>query len=388
MRRLDIGGGSAPLEGWTVWDIKDGKEAGDLKGIPDGSLDLIRASHVLEHLPTKAVLPALREWWRALRVGAELLVAVPDLDRILAAYQSKESGSAPIEAWLLGSQTDADDFHRALFNEGKLKQLLGMAGFEVVGFWKGQEDAPCSLSPCSLNLRAIKRTRPMPALRPLRDVCAVMSLPRIAWTETMAATVVACKLLEVDYIRATGVFWGQCLTRSFEQIVERGEHEWILTIDFDSVFDAHDIIRLRDLAEAHDLDIVCPFQIGRDRDSCIMLLDDGTGKPRTQIDRAELQKPYLDPLFGHFGLTLIRVSALAKMQKPWFAATPDASGGWGEGKEDDDIRFWRMAREAGLRIGITPQVRIGHLQLVCSWVGDDLQPVHQYLTDHAKKGRP
>ena len=388
MTKLDIGGGEHASEGWTPWDIKRGRNASHLEGIADASVDVIRASHVLEHLPRADILPTLQEWARALKLGGELLVAVPDFDRIVQTYQSPSAVEQPVEGWLLGSQNDEHDFHRSLFNRVKLTQLLGIAGFEVVSEWRGDDSCPCASSPCSLNLRALKRNRRLPLLQQLPDTCAVMSLPRVAWTETMASTIVACKRLSIDYIRATGVFWGQCMTRSFEEIITRGEHEWILTIDYDSVFDAYDIARLREIAEAESLDIICPFQIGRDRDSCIMLLDDGTGQPRKEMPASELRKPYLKPLFGHFGLTLIRVSALQRMARPWFHSTPDEEGRWSLKKEDDDIRFWRMAREADLRLGITPQVRIGHLQLVCTWCDDDLQPVHQYLPDYAKRGRP
>ena len=388
MDRLDIGGGPTPGDGWRSWDIKDGRDARHLDGIADGSLDAIRASHVLEHLPRADTLRTLEEWHRALRLGGELRVAVPDFDYIVQQYQTPKSGSLPLEAWLFGGQIDDDDYHATLFNRRKLTELLGLAGFEVVGDWEGDDSSSCARVACSLNLRAVKRNRRLPLLRSMKDTCAVMSLPRIAWTETMAATVTACRTLDMDYLRATGVFWGQCLTRSFDEIISRGEHEWILTIDFDSVFDAYDIVTLRRIAEESKLDVLCPLQIGRDRESCLMLLDDGNGEARQTMPAAELEEPYLKPLFGHFGLTLIRVEALKRIPRPWFLHHPDPYGGYGDGRVDEDIHFWRQARAAGLAIGITPQVRIGHLQLVVSWPDENLRPVHQYIPEYGREGRP
>jgi len=386
MARLDIGGPGG--DGWQSWDIKDGRDARKLSGIADGTLDAIRASHVLEHLPRAEVMPTLREWWRALRVGAELRVAVPDFDLIVNAYQSPQAGELPVEAWLLGGQVDEDDQHRSLFNEQKLTQLLGLAGFEVLGRWDGDPSCLCACTPCSLNLRAVKRTRQIAPVRALTDTCAVMSLPRIAWTETMGATVTACRRLQIDFVRATGVFWGQCLTRTFEEIIRRGEHDWILTIDYDSVFDEQDVLALRSVADAEQLDVVCPLQIGRDRDSCLMLLDDGTGNPRREMPASDLAQPYLQPLWGHFGLTLIRVEALKRIARPWFNSHPDEDGGWGDTRTDEDIHFWKQARAAGIKMGVTPRVRIGHLQLMVTWPGPDLNPIHQYLPEYGRQGRP
>ena len=119
-----------------------------------------------------------------------------------------------------------------------------------------------------------------------------------------------------------------------------------------------------------------------------MLLGDGNGAARQTMPAAELEEPYLKPLFGHFGLTLIRVEALKRIPRPWFLHHPAPDGGYGDGRVDEDIHFWRQARAAGLAIGITPQVRIGHLQLVVSWPDENLRPVHQYLPEYGKEGRP
>jgi SAM-dependent methyltransferase len=52
------------------------REATDLHGIPDGSYDLVLASHMLEHSANP--LAALREWSRVLRPGGAMVVIVPD----------------------------------------------------------------------------------------------------------------------------------------------------------------------------------------------------------------------------------------------------------------------------------------------------------------------
>jgi hypothetical protein len=91
---------------------------------------------------------------------------------------------------------------------------------------------------------------------------------------------------------------------------------------------------------------------------------------------------------GHFGLTLLRASAFAKMPRPWFLGVPDENGGWGEGRTDDDIYFWRQWLAKGLSLCQANHVRVGHLQLVVSWPDRDLAPLHQYVSDYRANGIP
>lgn len=93
---LDVGSGTDPLpvRGAVRWDyqwvydesedsISWRNEPGDrdaqtLKGLDDNSFQTIYASHVLEHMEDHR--EALRNWWRVLRPGGLLLMAVPHRD--------------------------------------------------------------------------------------------------------------------------------------------------------------------------------------------------------------------------------------------------------------------------------------------------------------------
>ena len=90
----------------------------------------------------------------------------------------------------------------------------------------------------------------------------------------------------------------------------------------------------------------------------------------------------------HFGCTLIRVEALRKVKKPWFLATPNADGEWEGQKVDDDIHFWKQCQEANLKIGISPKVSIGHLEVVATWPGHNLASLHQPFYQYLRSGPP
>lgn len=77
---LDIGCGPDPIKlkkPSTVrgWDIEDG-DAQYLKGVKDGSIDCIVASHVLEHVVDVEI--TLSNWARVLVDGGYIYILVPD----------------------------------------------------------------------------------------------------------------------------------------------------------------------------------------------------------------------------------------------------------------------------------------------------------------------
>lgn len=383
-RKLDIGCGTVCRAGYESWDAKDGRDARDLSGVANGELDAIHASHVLEHVPFRETLPVLREWSRALRIGGICEIAVPDFDKIVNSYAS---GNGEIEAVLMGGHIDDHDVHHAIFNRQKLVELASMAGLDYVEDFIGVSGT-CSAHPVSMNLRFIKRGRIRFPIRPIPDVSAVMTLPRLAWTENINQTFKALGPLGIPFVRATGVFWSQCLQRLFSDVVADPKNAYVLAIDFDSIYDSHDVIALRNIIEETGLDALCALQIGRDRDSIIGTIDDGNGGPVRELPASRLAELHWPVLFGHFGLTLIRAESLRKLPKPWFLGQPTPDGEWGEGRVDDDVYFWRAARAAGWRVSTTPQVRIGHLQMVSTWPGIDLSPIHQYLPDYHRNGPP
>jgi hypothetical protein len=55
-------------------------------------------------------------------------------------------------------------------------------------------------------------------------------------------------------------------------------------------------------------------------------------------------------------------------------------------RTDPDIHFWKQFRAAGNRLGIAPQVAIGHAELKFTWPGRDLKPVYQSPSDYWGKG--
>jgi hypothetical protein len=309
--------------------------------------------------------------------GDEVRFDVPDIDAGIAGY---ESGEGNIEEHILGLGK-----YRSVWNREKLAKVLSLAGFDVVS---GVDGPNWSDGLGWLRVIARRVRRPKPAI-PMQDVCAIMSVPRICWTENFSSVAQCCSRLGMNFFKATGVFWGQCMQRVIEEAISSGKHKYILSIDYDSVFDEGDVVRLWQTMETNpSIDALFPLQIQRERERCLLTMVDADGRRVDRIAAEEFRRESLRCETGHFGLTFFRVDAFARMSKPWFLGVPEDGGTWGDGRVDEDIYFWKEWNRAGNTCHVSPRVRIGHLQLNITWPGEDLRTIHQYCTKYNKDGRP
>lgn len=391
--KLNLGAGATELPGYINVDRKTGGEVFPLSvdhwdesramtgRIPDQSVDEIYASHVLEHFGHRQTLDVVKEWVRVLKPGGVLKVAVPNFDAIIHYYQTGTDERA--EAYLMGGHVDADDRHGAIFNERKLRELFKLAGLTGVKRWKS-EIKDCASLPVSLNLMGVKRELP----KELPGVTAVLSMPRLGFTDTSACLLESCLKLKLPTLIRQGVFWGATLSNAIEMALKGGAR-YVLTVDYDTVFHPDDVRELYRLAEeTPDAAAICGMQMGRDRVALLMTKRGADGKNQGEVHRDEIEADLMPIATGHFGLTLIRADVFAKLPKPWFLGKPATDGTWGEGRTDEDIYFWRQVEAAGLKLYQANGVKLGHLQMVVTWPDHNLQPLHQLVTEYRQEGVP
>lgn len=437
---LNLGAGYRPLVGYLnldrlyaaeefqAWRQTEAAElvAGDcigldvypLTGIPDNSHPAVRSSHCLEHFSHLETEGVLREWVRVLQPGGQLWLAVPDIDAIITQY-TNGTPDAPIEWWLMGGHTDGNDFHKAIFNEQKLRGLMAQVGLVGIQRWESEVD-DCSAVPISLNLVGRK---PIPGEQPVEqttpaekgssvfdepwtpptalgsEIVMVMSRPRVGFTAFAdCAAAIGCHL-GIDLISTEGVFWTQAITDCFQYGMKRGK-KYLLALDYDTIFTEEDVLSLYRVLEARP-DIAALAALQSRRSSQVPLLTlgrmrDPNGNARIPLE--ELEQDTLRVLTAHFGCTLIRADALRQMAKPWFLGIPDGIGEWGlerldgngnkiEGRKDADIYFWHQLQAAGLEAHVCNRVVVGHQELMLAWPGNALQTVLQPLDDYQKNGK-
>jgi predicted SAM-dependent methyltransferase len=145
VRRLNWGCGEHPEPGWLNSDIKDvpGIDiVADVRtGLPldSDSIDYITSIHALPELPYPDLVPALTELRRVLKPGGVLRLALPDLDRGIAAYQRGDLDYFHVpdgDARSIGSKFVTQmiwyGYSRTLFVYDFVEELLERAGFAQV----------------------------------------------------------------------------------------------------------------------------------------------------------------------------------------------------------------------------------------------------------------
>ena len=153
-------------EGVVVDDIKT------LSSFGPCSVDLIYASHVLEHVSRHERKIVLGRWHEILKPGAVLRVAVPDFSKVVDLYQE----GVPLEnliGFLYGRQDYDLNFHHYCWDFQSMEKDLKSVGFYSVSRYNWREtehadmdDYSQSYYPhmdkedgllMSLNVEAIKR---------------------------------------------------------------------------------------------------------------------------------------------------------------------------------------------------------------------------------------
>jgi predicted SAM-dependent methyltransferase len=139
--KLHIGGQQAHPD-WQILDIEDRPEvdfvgdAQDLSQFEDDSIEMIYASHVLEHFHYGVgdeLMNTLREWFRVLEPGGHLLISVPNLRTLCELYGRPDMGPEDryhLMRIIFGGHTNEFDVHRVGFDPDILVSYLHGAGFE------------------------------------------------------------------------------------------------------------------------------------------------------------------------------------------------------------------------------------------------------------------
>ncbi len=405
--RLNIGAGDIALPGFTPIDKKLGHEAGNLKEYADGTVDEIYASHVLEHFPAAFVSGVVTEWCRVLKPGGRLRIGVPDFRKVAESYI--DGKKLPHAGYIMGGQTDKDDFHFAMFDAETLRDVLEHAGFERIGYWECII-SDCSALPISLNMEGYKPGRratvlEFPALigsEPVIPaipeppfafprVAAVMSVPRLSFSQNMACLLTTLPNLHVNYVQVQGAFWGQCLERGMDMCLESNP-EYILTIDYDTVFNVDMVVRLAKLISSHpEVDALAPLQLRREDEGVLFTLQqrlDHNEKHTSSAHLGTFDGELIPVASAHFGLTLLRAEKIKAMPRPWFHSIPAPDNTWGDGRIDDDMSFWKKWGELGNTLCLAGHISVGHLQLMVSWPDRALQPIYQHSTEYQEFGQP
>ena len=105
--------------------------ADDLHMFDDNSVDLVYSCHLLEHFRRNRVENVLKEWYRVLKVGGILRLAVPDFEKLVEVYL-KTRDLKLILGSLVGRQDYSENTHYIVFDFSSLSEVLDKVGFKEI----------------------------------------------------------------------------------------------------------------------------------------------------------------------------------------------------------------------------------------------------------------
>lgn len=238
-----------------------------------------------------------------------------------------------------------------------------------------------------LSARLPRKKAAPPAKEISVKIEAIASVPRLGWQDNFGSVFRMLSKSGIALSWYTTAFWHKGIHQAFVRAVDGGV-DWILSLDYDTVFDVHHLEHLLAVfGNNPQMDALAAIQPRR-----------GTGAPLMTVKNEKGEKVHqcqgnfpIKAFTAHFGFTLIRCSALKAFPKPWFIGEPDADGDWGETCIDPDIYFWKKWAEHGKTLYVDPRCRVGHLEVLVSTLDDHMVqrfiPVSQWREMHADDGQ-
>ncbi len=142
--KLHLGCGKRYLKGYIHLDLSDYPHIDykhDAKTLPmfkNNSVSLIYASHTLEYFDRIEAAQVLNEWFRVLKAGGILRLAVPNIEALIEIYLTyKDLGLilGPLYGKMQSPGMETAIYHKTVYDYNSLSGLLKTAGFKDIRKW-------------------------------------------------------------------------------------------------------------------------------------------------------------------------------------------------------------------------------------------------------------
>lgn len=223
----------------------------------------------------------------------------------------------------------------------------------------------------------IEIVEPQPEAADIK-ICAVISVPMLGWNPTWGCIHEALRPFGIPIRLGYGAFWHQTMSNLLEDCIKDGL-DWVLTLDYDSVFDSNDLTRLiRVFGQNAHIDALTAMEPKRGVDDAPLVTIRGSGE-------VDITDEPIKVSTAHFGMTLIRLSSLAKMPKPWFVSVPDPFGSYKtQARVDGDIFYWHQWEKCGNTVYVDPVCKVGHLQPMVAMYDRNYKVNYLHVTEWRK----
>lgn len=142
--KLHLGCGTKHIDGWINVDARplEGVDCVDdiqtLSAFESGSVEVIYASHVLEHVGRLDYMKVLERWFELLQDGGVLRIAVPDIEQVVRHYNENQD-LLVLRGFLWGGQTYPQNYHYCGWDFKTIETDLKKVGFKNVSRYDWRE---------------------------------------------------------------------------------------------------------------------------------------------------------------------------------------------------------------------------------------------------------
>ena len=139
--KLHLGCGSKHIDGFINIDARElpgVDEVDDVKALTKftkDSVELIYASHILEHITRLEYTNVLSRWYDLLKTGGILRIAVPDIEKVFEHY-NKNRDLRSLRGFLWGFQSYGFNYHYCGWDFKTIKEDLTSVGFKNIKIYK------------------------------------------------------------------------------------------------------------------------------------------------------------------------------------------------------------------------------------------------------------
>ena len=140
----------APMDKWTLADLYVTDpgfkqwDATKLDEVPDGTVDVFYASHLLEHIPHTELVDVLNLWFRKIKPGGTLIINVPDMawaakqilkfesGQALTGLYAEFEGNHGLQTIIYGTYAHDGEKHQSAYTRRSLYEWLEGIGFKNI----------------------------------------------------------------------------------------------------------------------------------------------------------------------------------------------------------------------------------------------------------------
>ena len=150
MKKLHLGCGNKHINGFINIDARDlpsvdlVEDVKTLKSFDNNSIDLIYASHILEHITRVEYTDVLTKWYNLLKSGGILRIAVPDIEKVFQHYQNN-GDLRQLRGFLWGGQSHGFNYHYCGWDFKTLEEDLLKIGFSEIKRYEWRETEHCEI---------------------------------------------------------------------------------------------------------------------------------------------------------------------------------------------------------------------------------------------------